>query len=255
MKPELAALQAEVASAEVPRHVGVIMDGNGRWAVARGRPRIEGHREGAESVRAVTRTARRIGCEALTLYAFSSQNWGRPAEEVTGLMVLLQEYCENERDELLENDVRLSAVGELERLPDFVRAPLDALIAATAHCKSMVLTLCLSYGGQEEILAGVRELCRRAAAGKLDPEALDLGVLGAALWTGDLPEPGVLVRTSGEQRISNFLLWGSAYAELVFVETAWPEFREEGFLLAIREFQRRQRRFGLTGEQIEGDLP
>ncbi len=255
MDRTLAALHAEVVSFEVPAHVGVIMDGNGRWAQARGLPRIEGHRVGAESVRAVTRTARRIGCRALTLFAFSSQNWGRPAEEVTGLMALLREYCENERDELLENDVRLSAIGEIERLPDFVRAPLEALQAATAECSSMVLTLCLSYGGQEEILAATRRLCEAARAGELDPAALDRQAFEAALWSGDLPPPDLIVRTSGELRLSNFLLWGAAYAELCFVDTPWPRFREEAFLLAVRAYQRRQRRFGLTGEQIEGDLP
>ncbi len=182
MERKIASLQAEVVSAEVPEHVGVIMDGNGRWAVAQGLPRIEGHREGAESVRAVTRMARRIGCKALTLYAFSSQNWGRPAEEVAGLMTLLQEYCENERDELLDNDIRLSAIGEIDRLPDFVRAPLEALREATAGGQAMVLTLCLSYGGQEEILEGVRTLCRSAGAGELDPETLDLEAVSRSLW-------------------------------------------------------------------------
>lgn len=244
MDPRIAALQTEVMDAPVPAHVAIIMDGNGRWAERRGEPRLAGHSEGAKSVRAVTRTARRIGVEALTLYAFSAQNWARPPEEVEGLMDLLRDYLIDEREELLDNDIRLAAAGDLDRLPARVREPLEALREETAHCRTMVLTLCLSYGGREEIVAAVRRLAAEVAAGTLDPDAIDEAVVAARLWTGDLPEPDLVIRTSGERRISNFLLWGSAYAEFVFTSTLWPDFREMDLLQCIREYQRRERRFG-----------
>jgi undecaprenyl diphosphate synthase len=245
-------LEREVKTAPVPRHVAVIMDGNGRWAEERGLPRLAGHQEGAESVRAVTRTARRIGCEALTLYAFSAQNWARPADEVEGLMDLLRDYLLGERDELLDNDVRLEAVGDLERLPERVQAPLSRLREETAGCRAMVLTLCLSYGGREELVAMARTLVADALSSGLKPEAVDAEALSARLWTGALPDPDLVIRTSGEQRISNFLLWGCAYSELVFVPTPWPAFREAAFLEAVRAYQQRERRFGKTGAQTRG---
>ncbi|RMG14020.1 MAG: isoprenyl transferase [Deltaproteobacteria bacterium] len=250
MDPRIAALQTEVMEAPVPDHVAIIMDGNGRWAEERGRPRLAGHSEGARSVRAVTRTARRIGVRALTLYAFSAQNWARPPEEVEGLMDLLRDYLIDEREELLDNDIRLEAVGELDRLPARVREPLDALRAETARCATMVLTLCLSYGGREEIVAAARHLAREVARGALAPEGIDAAAFAAALWTGDLPEPDLIIRTSGEKRLSNFLLWGSAYAEMIFTPTLWPDFRETDLLQCIREYQRRERRFGRITAQL-----
>lgn len=253
MDRRLASLHAEAVSGEVPRHVAIVMDGNGRWALEQGRERLEGHREGAESVRAVTRTARRVGCEALTLYAFSAQNWRRPPDEVAGLMDLLREYLEGERDELLDNDVRLSAVGELDRLPSHVREPLDELREATAHCEQMVLTLCLSYGGREELVAMARQVAERVARGELDPGSVDEAAVRKALWTGELPEVDLMIRTSGEMRISNYLLWGLAYAELLFTETPWPLFREEAFLQAVLAYQARDRRFGRTASQLADD--
>jgi len=227
----------------LPHHVAIIMDGNGRWAEARGLPRVTGHREGSESVRAVTRQARKLGLEALTLYAFSAQNWARPDEEVAALMQLLAEYLDSERGEIMENRIRLNAIGEVDRLPSFVRERLDAVMRLSARNEGMVLTLALSYGGREEILQAAR------AAAKASP-ALDAASMEAALWTAGLPELDLLVRTSGEQRISNFLLWQAAYAELHFTEVLWPDFRELELLAAVAEFQTRQRRFGLTAAQL-----
>ena len=233
-------LEERVRSRPLPRHVAIIMDGNGRWAEARGLPRAAGHREGSESVRAVTRQARRLGLQALTLYAFSAQNWGRPDEEVGALMGLLAEYLDAERGELMENRIRLDAAGDLDRLPGFVRDRLEAVRALTAGNGGMVLTLALSYGGREEIL--------HAAAGG-GGAALDEAAFAARLWTAGLPELDLLVRTSGERRLSNFMLWQAAYAELHFTDALWPDFRELDLLAAVADFQTRERRFGLTAEQ------
>ena len=235
------ALEAEVRGRPLPRHVAIIMDGNGRWAEQRGLPREEGHREGAESVREVTRTARRLGVGALTLYAFSAENWGRPEPEVEALMGLLAQFLEAEREEMMQNGIRLRAVGELERLPEPVRAKLAAVRAETAGNAGMTLTLALSYGGRQELVAAAQ----KAAAAR--GPALTAEDLEAALWTAGLPDPDLIVRTSGERRISNFLLWQCAYAELYFTETLWPDFRGRELCLAIADYQGRQRRFGLTG--------
>lgn len=239
-------LEARVKSRPLPRHVAIIMDGNGRWAESRGLPRVAGHREGSEAVRAVTRASRRIGLEALTLYAFSSENWGRPEDEVGALMQLLAEFLESERGEMMANGIRLNAIGELDRLPQFVREKLEAVRAETGRNRDMTLTLALSYGGRQEIA----EAARRAAAAK--GAALDVADLEAALQTAGLPELDLLVRTSGERRISNFLLWQAAYAELHFSEVLWPDFRDAELLAAIADFQARERRFGLTGAQLAG---
>ncbi len=239
------ALRERVRQRPLPRHVALIMDGNGRWAEARGLPRVAGHREGSESVRAVTREARRVGLQALTLYAFSMQNWARPALEVEALMRLLAEYLESERRELMENQIRLHAVGELERLPRYVRDRLDAAMAESHEQKGMVLTLALSYGGREEIVQAARRAARERG-----PDGVDAASLEAALWTEGLPELDLLVRTSGERRISNFLLWQAAYAELYFSDALWPDFRELELLKAIDDYQGRERRFGLPGAQV-----
>jgi undecaprenyl diphosphate synthase len=234
-------LEASVRARPVPRHVAIIMDGNGRWAELRGLPRVAGHREGAESVRAVTRTARRIGVSALTLYAFSHENWGRPEPEVDALMELLADFLEGEREEMRENSIRLSAIGELDRLPAVVRAKLAEVRAETDPNDGMTLTLALSYGGRQELVAAAR------AAARARGPALEAEDLEANLWTRGLPELDLLVRTSGERRISNFLLWQCAYAELHFAEALWPDFRERELLVAIADYQGRERRYGLTG--------
>jgi undecaprenyl diphosphate synthase len=236
-------LREKVRARPLPHHVAIIMDGNGRWAEARGLPRLAGHREGSESVRAVTREARAVGLEALTLYAFSAQNWCRPPDEVAGLMQLLAEYLDSERAEIMDNAIRLHAIGDLERLPGFVRERLDRMCRESRDNRGMTLTLALSYDARED----VAQAARRAAA---DGVTLDQAAIDGRLWTAGLPELDLLVRTSGERRISNFLLWQCAYAELAFSEVLWPDFRELELLQVVSDFQSRERRFGLTGAQV-----
>ena len=235
---------------QLPRHVAIIMDGNGRWAQRRGQPRVEGHRRGARSVKEVVRAAREIGLRALTLYAFSSQNWDRPPEEVATLMQLLRDYVIDERAEIMDNGIRLIAIGDVDRLPDFVREPLEALMRDSAGNRSMTLCLALSYGGRESIVATTRALCEMAARGALRPEDVNEALFAASLQTGGLPQLDLLIRTSGEERLSNFLLWESAYAELYFTDTYWPDFGREHLLQALESYDGRERRFGLTREQI-----
>jgi undecaprenyl diphosphate synthase len=239
-------LEARVRARPLPRHVAIIMDGNGRWAEARDLPRVAGHREGAEAVRAVTRAARRIGIEALTLYAFSSENWGRPEPEVGALMHLLAEFLEAERGEMMANAIRLNAIGDLDRLPTSVREKLASVRAETAGNRGMTLTLALSYGGRQELVQAARQAAAKKGA------ALEASDLEEGLWTAGLPELDLLVRTSGERRISNFLLWQCAYAELVFSEVLWPDFRDAELLATLDEYQGRERRFGMTAAQIAG---
>jgi undecaprenyl diphosphate synthase len=238
----------------LPRHVGIIMDGNGRWARARGLPREEGHEKGADSVRTVVRAARKIGIEALTLFAFSSQNWDRPHEEVFHLMELLRRYLVQERAEILDNGIRLVAVGEPDRLPPHVRDPLTELMAASAHNHDMTLCLALSYGGREMLTKAVREMCRAALAGRLDPAEITVETVESYLDSARiLPPLDLLVRTSGEHRISNFFLWETAYAELYFTEKQWPEFERDDLMAALHDFAGRERRFGQTSEQVRAD--
>ncbi|MFL5416086.1 MAG: polyprenyl diphosphate synthase [Myxococcales bacterium] len=230
--------------------MGIIMDGNGRWAQARGLPRLEGHRRGSDSVREVTRAARKLGLPALTLYAFSAQNWNRPPEEVSGLMDLLRDYLESERREIVDNGIKLHAIGELDRLPARVRDPLEELRRASAQGMGMVLTLALSYGGREEIVAMARKVAEDARKGTLLPDDVDAGAVEDRLWTHGLPPLELVVRTSGEVRVSNFLLWQLAYAEIHLSETLWPDFGEEDLLVALDDFQNRERRFGKTSAQV-----
>jgi undecaprenyl diphosphate synthase len=228
------------------------MDGNGRWAQERGLERLEGHRVGADSVRDIVRASRQIGIRALTLYAFSAQNWARPAHEVTGLMQLLRDYVIGERPEIMDNDIRLLAVGEIDRLPGFVREPLDALIADSAGHGTMDLVLALSYGSRESIARAARAMAEEAVAGRLRPADIDPDRLASFLPTCRLPPLDLLIRTSGEQRISNFMLWELAYAELLFIDILWPDFRRQALYDALEVYASRERRFGLTGEQIAG---
>lgn len=236
----------------VPRHVAIIMDGNGRWAEARGLPRTAGHEAGVSSVRTVTRACRRWGVEALTLYSFSSENWQRPAAEVAALMQLLARYLHEERDELLGNGIRLRASGQLDRLPAFVKGALDALMSASSGQRGMVLNLALSYGGRQEIVAAVRSIADLARRGSLRVEDIDERVFDSHLSTAGLPEPDLLIRTGGESRLSNFLLWQSAYAELHVSQKPWPDFGESDLARAFADFAGRERRFGKTGAQIRG---
>jgi undecaprenyl diphosphate synthase len=235
---------------ELPKHLAIIMDGNGRWAKRRNLPRIEGHRRGAESVKNTVRSAREIGIQALTLYAFSSQNWDRPVEEVRLLMELLRDYLVGERAEILDNGIRLTTIGDVSRLPEFVKAPLDALKVESAQNQRMTLCLALSYGGREAIVDAARRIAESVQAGALRLADINALSFSEALSTRDLPALDLVVRTSGEQRLSNFLLWEAAYAELYFTDTLWPDFDRAELNLALSTYQGRERRYGLTPEQV-----
>ncbi len=236
---------------KLPRHVAIIMDGNGRWAQRRGLLRVRGHVAGVESVRAVTRLARKLGISYLTLFAFSEENWQRPGMEIRALMALLRRYLHRELPEMQENQIALKAIGNLSQLPEEVQRDLAQTIAATADGARMALTLALSYGGRSEIVQAVKTLAREIAAGRLKPEDIDAALFSRYLYTTGMPDPDLLIRTSGEYRLSNFLLWQSAYTELYVTETLWPDFREDDFMKALEAYKQRERRFGLTQEQIE----
>jgi len=227
-----------------PVHVAIIMDGNGRWAKARGLPRTAGHKRGAESVRRTVEAARELGVSYLTLYGFSSENWKRPAGEVADLMGLLRLYLRNEINTLHKNGIRLRIIGDRARLgPDIVRLIEDGE-AKTAANAALTLVLALSYGGRQELVEATRRLAQDAAEGRIDPAAIDEACLSGRLFTSGIPDPDLIIRTSGEQRISNFLLWQGAYAELVFIDTLWPEFGRTELEAAIRDFHGRDRRYG-----------
>jgi len=237
-----------------PRHVGIIMDGNGRWAARRGLPRVAGHRAGAEAVRRVVRAARDLEIPALTLYAFSEQNWGRPTEEVANLMGLLAAFLRDEVEELAARGVRLVTVGDEARLPDPVGTRLDEARRRTASGRDLLLCLALSYGGRAAIVAAARRLARAAASGA-DPEAIDEAAFASALDSHLLPPLDLVVRTSGEQRLSNFLLWEAAYAELCFTDVLWPDFGRVDLEAAVAAFARRRRRFGLVEPESACVMP
>ncbi|MCX8495297.1 MAG: isoprenyl transferase [Akkermansiaceae bacterium] len=229
---------------EIPRHIAIIMDGNGRWAKERGMPRLEGHRAGAESVREVMESCIKLGVEYLTLYAFSSENWSRPATEVGALMALLNRFLAEKAKELDRQGVRLLAIGQLDRLPETTRKLVEKIQEQTAHHTTMTLVLALSYGGREEIVAAARSLAEDAVAGIIQPAAIDGELFASKLQTTGIPDPDLLIRTSGEMRVSNFLLWQISYAEMVIVKTFWPDFRQGHLMDAVAEYQRRHRRFG-----------
>lgn len=237
--------------ASPPRHIAIIMDGNGRWAKARGRPRIYGHRRGAEAVRRVVEAAPELGVRYLTLFGFSSENWTRPRDEVDELMGLLRFYLRSEIAELHRNGVSLRVIGDRERLAPDIGELIRHGEALTAGNHRLVLTVALSYGGRMEIAAAARSLARDAAAGRLDPAAIDEAAVAGRLFTADLPDPDLVIRTSGEQRISNFLLWQMAYAELMFVAAHWPDFAGTDLARAVEAYRQRDRRFG--GTRVKGD--
>ena len=232
------------ARANVPTHVAIIMDGNGRWAKSRHLPRVEGHRVGAESVRTIVRVAGEVGVKFLTLYAFSSENWNRPKDEVDTLMKYLARYLKNEIAELNRNDVRLEVIGQIWRLPEFVQEQLARTKAALARNRGLTLILALSYGSRQEIVEGVRAIAAKVKAGQLDPAEINELVVAQHLNTAPYPDPDLLIRTSGELRVSNFLLWQISYAEFVVTPTLWPDFRKAEFYGALEEYTRRHRRFG-----------
>ncbi len=228
----------------LPKHVAIIMDGNGRWAQKRHLPRIAGHRAGALSIREIVRLAGELGIEALTLYAFSTENWKRPRQEVKLLMQLLKQYLRSEVKELLQNNVRLQTIGNRKDLPKEIQKELEASIRATAHCTGLTLVLALSYSGRADLTNAVKRIAEQVKAKKLDPKKITEETITKALSTGELPEVDYLIRTSGEMRLSNFLLWELAYSEIHITKTLWPDFRTQHFIEALRDFEGRQRRFG-----------
>jgi len=232
------------ARASLPQHVAVIMDGNGRWAKQRGLPRIEGHRQGAESARAIIRNAGELGIKYLTLYAFSAENWNRPKEEVDALMKYLVHYLKTETPELNKNNVRLEVIGQIWRLPDTVQEHLKKSIATLAKNNGLTLIMALSYGSRIEIVDAVRRLAEKIKSGQLEPADITEKLISDHLWTRNTPDPDLLIRTSGEMRVSNFLLWQISYAELVITPTLWPDFRKPQLFAALEEYARRNRRFG-----------
>lgn len=230
--------------ARMPRHVAIVMDGNGRWALRRGLNRCEGHRRGKDSVRAVVEAARELGIPYLTLFVFSNENWQRPTTEVRFLMQLFHRYLITETKRLMKRDIRVIAIGERERLPASVRRALDQAIALTAQNRSMTVTLALSYGGRQDVIAAAKRLAEAAAAGRIAPDQINEAVFQRELTTTEMPDPDLLIRTSGELRISNFFLFQLAYTELYFTDTLWPDFRERDLLSALAAYQSRDRRFG-----------
>jgi undecaprenyl diphosphate synthase len=248
---EIIKLREEVMSQEVlPRHIAIIMDGNGRWAKQRGLPRVAGHNEGINSVREVTRECGNLGIKVLTLYTFSVENWSRPKSEVSALMTLLLHTIRNEIDELHKNNVRLTLIGHLTDLPDDPLKGLMEGVEKTSQNTGLNLNLALSYGGRVEILDATRAIAKDVLEGRIGLDDIDEKLFSDYLYTRGMPDPDLLIRTSGELRISNFLLWQMAYTEIYVTETFWPDFRNKELLLAIREYQKRERRFGKTSEQI-----
>jgi undecaprenyl diphosphate synthase len=232
------------AKASLPKHVAIIMDGNGRWAKQRGLPRIEGHRQGAESARTIIRTAGELGIKYLTLYAFSVENWNRPKDEVDALMKYLIHYLKSETPELNKNNVRLEVIGQIWRLPENVQEHLRKSIQTLSKNNGLTLIMALSYGSRTEIVDAVRRIAEEAKKGKLEPADINETVVSQHLWTRNFPDPDLLIRTSGEMRVSNFLLWQISYSELVITPTLWPDFRKPQLFAALEEYARRHRRFG-----------
>ncbi len=238
----------------LPRHVAIIMDGNGRWAQKRGLSRIEGHKRGKDSVRSVVETSREIGLEYLTLYAFSTENWRRPASEVLALMSLLRRYLRTELHRLLKNNIRLLAVGDLSRLPVAVQQSLAEAVRLTRENNGLTVVLAISYGSREEIVACARAIAAAVQEKRLSPQEITEDIFTQYLWTTGIPDPDLLIRTSGEFRLSNFLLWQMAYTEIYVTETLWPDFGRVEFFQALIDYQNRDRRFGRTAEQKFSDL-
>jgi undecaprenyl diphosphate synthase len=243
MSSATAHLSAE-AKASLPRHVAIIMDGNGRWAKQRNLPRVEGHRQGAESARTIIRASGELGVKYLTLYAFSAENWNRPKDEVDALMKYLIHYLKTETPELNKNNVRLEVIGQIWRLPENVQEHLKKSLQTLSKNSGLTLVMALSYGSRIEIVDAVRRIAEKVQHGKLDPAEVTEEVISQHLWTRNIPDPDLLIRTSGEMRVSNFLLWQISYAELVITPTLWPDFRKPQLFAALEEYARRHRRFG-----------
>ncbi len=236
--------RTETNKKKLPTHIAIIMDGNGRWAQKRFLSRIKGHEKGANTVRMVVRTCREVGIPFLTLYAFSTENWQRPKKEVAALMSLLKKFLSSEKQEMMKHKIRLNAIGRLDGLPEDVQEALDNVIYATENNQGLTINLALNYGARSEIVDMVRKISRKVEKGELNSERIDEQTVEKHLYTSGIPNPDLLVRTSGEMRISNFLLWQIAYSEIFVTDTLWPDFSEEEFLNIINSFQKRQRRFG-----------
>ena len=234
-----------------PRHIAIIMDGNGRWAKQRGLPRVMGHREGIKSVREIIEACGELGVEVLTLYTFSTENWRRPKDEVSALMKLLLKTIQKEIGELIRNNVRLTVIGNLEHLPDAARKSMETAIEKTRSNTGLNLNLALSYGSREELVHAVKRIALQVANGELDPNDVSSQTIQNNLYTAGMPDPDLLIRTSGEFRISNFLLWQLAYTEIFITDVLWPDFRKPDLLKAIEDFQKRERRFGKVSEQVK----
>lgn len=244
-------IPSDIDLARVPQHIAIIMDGNGRWAQKKGLMRTIGHKIGVDSVREVVKCAREVGVKVLTLYAFSTENWKRPTAEVTTLMNLLKTFLDKEFSNLSSKNISLRCIGQQDKLPADVREVLERVIRETAANDGMVLNLALSYGARSEIVAGIKNLVNECLKGNLSVDDISEESFKDFLYTKDLSDPDLLIRTGGESRLSNFLLWQVSYSELYFVDTYWPKFRRAEFMTAIKEYQSRQRRFGKTGDQIE----
>ncbi len=243
-KPIAPEMKAQVDIARVPKHVAIIMDGNGRWAKKRGLPRVAGHRAGANAVREVVEASRELGIRYLTLYTFSNENWKRPEDEVNALMGLLRKYMRDELEKMLHYGVGMKVMGRLDMLPPKLRGEIRDTMAKTAHCNKMTVILALSYGGRTEIVDAVRNIAERCQSGELNPSDIDEKLFAQHLYLPECPEPDLLIRTSGESRLSNFMLWQLSYSEIYFTPTLWPDFSKEEFCRAIIDYQKRDRRFG-----------
>ena len=238
-------------SGQIPSHIAIIMDGNGRWAKKRGLPRAAGHTVGVESVREIVKTCSRLGVKFLTLYAFSTENWRRPKDEVSMLMRLLLKSLRDETDELHQNDIKITMIGDIDKLPTEVQKELEEACEKTVNNKKMVLNLALSYSGRSEILTAAKKIADLAAHNKIKPDEIDENFFSSFLMTRDMPDPDLVIRTSGEFRVSNFLLWEIAYSEFYIADVFWPDFRKNDLYDAIKSFQKRERRFGKVSEQIK----
>lgn len=234
----------------IPKHIAIIMDGNGRWAQAKGLMRIMGHRAGVKAVQNIVEAARECDVKVLTLYAFSTENWNRPKDEVAGLMSLLKKFLQSELNRMVDNDIQLRCIGNINALPSDVREVLLSTIEKTKHNSTLILNLALSYGGRDELVQAIQTISRKCMDGSLNPEDVTEQTVDAHLFTAGLPDPDLVIRTGGEARLSNFLLWQSSYSEIYFCDVPWPEFNKQELQKAITDFNHRQRRYGKTGAQV-----
>ena len=251
---EIESIEEVKAKGNIPRHIAIIMDGNGRWAKKRNLPRVAGHQRGVESVRFIVETCVSLGVEILTLYSFSTENWKRPKDEVTALMRLIVKSLQNETNELNSNNIKLTAIGNIKSLPEIVQQELNQAFEKTSNNTKMTLNLALSYSGRWELVEAIKNISTQAVSGKIKPEEISEEIITKNLTTSGMPDPDLLIRTSGEFRISNFLLWQIAYSEIFVSDVLWPDFRCKNLIEAVKDFQKRERRFGLVSEQLSDNL-